>query len=127
MQLKNPVRVLLIVLVLALCLSSLPAPMSGIGRTEAAPTPCDNTLFFAGIITAMGDPAPPDLNPHEMHWEFAEGNYRVSYRWTNGAGGYVQRVTVYQGRRTVGVATNGTWSICAKGNAWKRYLLGHLP
>ncbi len=114
-------RLLMVVGVLLMALGFAP------GKVQAAPIACDSHLFLAGQFTALADPTPPVLDPHEMHWQFTEGNYQVNYWQTNGIGGLVRRVVVTRNGKTLGVATNGMWSVCHPSNAWKKYLLQRLP
>lgn len=94
---------------------------------HAAPVECDETLFFAGQVTALRDPTPPPFNFEQMHWQFVDGQYQVDYWWKSGFSGFVQTVNVRQGKRLVGVATNGEWSVCHSSRAWRKYLTAHLP
>lgn len=126
----HPMRILLFsLMLLALCLSA-PFPFgvpTGVGVSEAAPTECDATLFLAAQLTAFNDPTPPVLDWHEMYWSFADGQYETSFSFTNGIEGFRRTVQVRHNKKLVGMATNGQWSVCAKRNDWKQYLLSHLP
>lgn len=110
-----------------ICLVFLSILIAAVPQAQAAPVSCDARLFLAGQITAFHDPTRPPLDQRAMHWQFEDGQYQTDYWWTNGIGGYMMRVQVMQGKRVVGVAANGVWSVCHPSQAWKHYLLEHLP
>lgn len=118
---KKSSRILFCLVLLFVLIAAVPQ------QVHAAPVPCDARLFLAAQLTAFHDPTPPPLDQRAMTWLFEEGQYRTSYGWQNGIGGYVMHVQVMQGKRVVGVATNGVWTVCHPSNAWRNYLIGHLP
>lgn len=90
--------------------------------TQAAPVPCDDMLFDAGVLVALSG-----VRVEPNHWQLVDLPYTVDYQLHKGV--FLSEVIeVKRGARVVGIATayNGepaTWSVCRGGNGWKNYLL----
>lgn len=113
-------RLILVVLLIV-------ALMGAVEPIEAKGIQCDADLFLAAQITSFYDPTPPPLDFQQMHWQYVDGHYQTDYWQQSGFGGIVRRVQVKHQGKVMGVATNGVWSQCNPKQAWKRYLVEHLP
>ena len=106
------------ILILLILFMVLIVPMP----TQAAPLPCDESLFSAaGNIALSGAMIEPN------HWQLIDLPYTVDY-WQHRGKVLSRVVQIKRGSRVVGEAIRYNadapeWRVCRGGNGWKNYLL----